>query len=418
MPTVAVIGTCDTKFDELKFLRDRVQENESVDAILIDVGWRPMDSSDITITQPMLISKHGEGKDCSSFSRGQFIDFISACAAKAVKELYESRSIDGVVSAGGSGGTSLASSIMREVLPIGFPKLIVSTVASGDTEPIIGETDIALMYSVVDVAGLNHVLRGILSNAGASISAAAASYSRRRGLVAADSPSALPDKKRVGITMFGVTTPGVDAIRSHLESNYPIETYIFHATGRGGKAMERLVREGTLDAVIDLTTTEIADYIAGGVMPASEDRLDAAVQKGIPNILSFGATDMINFGARNTVPEALKDRKIVEHNSLVTLVRTSPDDCSKIGKFIANKLKQAKNPKNIQVWIPNGGVSMLAVPGQSFADEAADAALFDAVRDGLKGTSIEVVEDNRAINDEGLAKAIAVSLAKKLGYEE
>lgn len=414
MATVAVIGTCDTKLEELRFLRDRIQEIETVKAILIDVGWRPTGSADITVSQPTLISKYGEGKDISSLDRGQFIDFISKCAAKAVKELYESQSIDGIVSAGGSGGTSLVSSVMRQVLPIGFPKLIVSTIASGDTEPIIGETDIALMYSVVDVAGLNHVLRGILSNAGAAIGAAAVSHAKRRVSSAQDSSTA-PEKKRVGITMFGVTTPGVDAIRSHLESNYPIETYVFHATGRGGKAMERLVREGTLDAVIDLTTTEIADLIVGGVMPASDDRLDAAVDRGIPNIVSLGAADMINFGARNTVPDALNDRKIVEHNSLVTLVRTSPEDCTKIGKFIADKLKRTKNPEKTQVWLPKGGVSMLAVAGQPFADDAADTALFDALRQGLDGTGIEIVEDDRDVNNKDMAKDIATSLAKKLG---
>ncbi|KAM3536502.1 hypothetical protein MY4038_000337 [Beauveria bassiana] len=416
MPTVAVIGTCDTKFDELQFLRDRVLENGDIKTILIDVGWRATENSDITISQPTLIHEYGDGRDVSSLSRGQFIEFISTCAAKAVKKLYESHSIDGIVSAGGSGGTSLVSSIMRDVLPIGFPKLIVSTIASGNTEPIIGETDIALMYSVVDVAGLNDVLKLILSNAGAAIGAAAASWSKRR-LAAPNEDSKSSGKKRVGITMFGVTTPGVDAIRSHLESNYPIETYIFHATGRGGKAMERLCREGLLDAVIDLTTTEIADYIAGGVMPAAEDRLDAAVEKGIPNIVSLGATDMINFGARDTVPDSFKERTIVEHNSLVTLVRTSPKECAEIGKILADKLRRTNVPEKTQVWIPKGGVSMLAVQGQPFADAEADAALFNAVREGLKDTDIEIMEDERDINDADLAKEIAVSLARKLGLE-
>ncbi|XWW98664.1 hypothetical protein V2A60_006666 [Cordyceps javanica] len=417
MPTVAIIGTCDTKFDELRFLRDRVQEYGSVEAIMIDVGWRATENSDITISQPSLISKYGQGKDVSSLSRGQYIDFISTCAAKAVKDLYESQSIDGIVSAGGSGGTSLVSSIMKDVLPIGFPKLIVSTIASGDNEPIIGETDIALMYSVVDVAGLNQVLKGILSNAGAAIGAAAVSYSKRRASASAENSGPSSEKKRVGITMFGVTTPGVDAIRSHLESNYPIETYVFHATGRGGKAMERLVREGILDAVIDLTTTEIADFIAGGVMPADKDRLDAAIQKRIPNIVSLGATDMINFGARDTVPQALRDRVIVEHNSLVTLVRTSPEECTKIGEFIAKKLQKTKVPDKTHVWIPKGGVSMLAVPRQPFADRAADTALFDALREGLKGTGIRIMEDERDVNNTDMAKEIADCLARDLGFE-
>ncbi|OAA59443.1 putative protein family UPF0261 [Cordyceps fumosorosea ARSEF 2679] len=419
MPTVAVIGTCDTKFDELRFLRDRVRDHESVDTIMIDVGWRATEHSDIAMSQQQLIAKYGEGKDVSSLPRGEFITFISACAAKAVKDLYENRSIDGIVSAGGSGGTSLVSSVMRDVLPIGFPKLIVSTIASGDTEPIVGETDIALMYSVVDVAGLNHVLRGILSNAGAAIGAAAVSFSKTRAADAEhDSAASSEKKKRVGITMFGVTTPGVDAIRAHLEGNYPIETYVFHATGRGGKAMERLVREGTLDAVVDLTTTEIADFVVGGVMPAGEDRLDAAVQRGIPNIVSLGATDMVNFGARRTVPPVLAEgRAVVEHNPLVTLVRTSPEECTRIGEFIAGKLARTERPDATQVWIPRGGVSSLAGKGKPFADAAADEALFEALRKGLKDTGIEIIEDDRDVNDVEMAKEIAVSLARKLGLE-
>ncbi|KAK3191341.1 hypothetical protein K4F52_002552 [Lecanicillium sp. MT-2017a] len=413
MATVAVIGTCDTKLDELLYLRERVEDNPSASTILIDVGWKATEHDAITISQAQLISKHGSGQDLSSLDRGKFIEFISKCAAKEVQQLYESGSIHAVVSAGGSGGTSLVSSIMRDVLPIGFPKLIVSTIASGDTEPIMGETDITLMYSVVDVAGLNHVLKNILGNAGAAIGAAAVSYASRRKNAAEDSDPSR--KKRVGITMFGVTTPGVDAIRSYLEKNYPIETYVFHATGRGGKAMERLIREGTLDGVIDLTTTEIADLVVGGVFAASEDRLEAAINAGIPNIVSLGATDMVNFGARSTLPAEFKDRNIVEHNPIVTLVRTSPDDCKKIGEFIAGKLKQTKKPEMTQLWIPKGGISMIAVPGKPFADAEADKALFEAVRSGIDGSGVKIVEDDRDVNDEGLAKDIAEALVEKLG---
>lgn len=301
--------------------------------------------------------------------------------------------------------------VMREVLPIGFPKLIVSTVASGDTGPIVGETDIAMLYSVVDVAGLNQVLKDILSNAGASIGAAAKEYaSRQRGSqVTADR-----SKKRIGITMFGVTTPGVDAIRRHLESKYDVEIYVFHATGHGGKAMERLVRQGQLDGVLDLTTTEICDLHTGGVMSAGQDRLEAAAEAGIPNIISLGATDMTNFGPKSTVPEKYKTRKLYEHNPTVTLMRSSADECREVGEFIVEKLRGAKRKEMVQLWAPLGGVSMIATPGGPFADEEADRVLFSTVQDGLRGSGIKVVEDKRDINDEGFAHDIADALAKLL----
>ncbi|KND92478.1 hypothetical protein TOPH_02737 [Tolypocladium ophioglossoides CBS 100239] len=330
MAKVALIGTCDTKLQELLFLRDRIQDTTGVRTILVDVGRNETKHDAISISQSELLAKYGGGKNISELSRGEFIKFIAHVASEAVKELYQSGTIDGVVSVGGSGGTSLASAIMRGVLPIGFPKLIVSTIASGDTSRIVGETDMMLMYSVVDVAGLNQVPRDVLGNAGAAIAAAALSYAGRK----ANKATRPSSKKRVGITMFGVTTPGADAIRSHLESNYPIETYVFHATGNGGRSMERLVRDGELDAVIDLTTTEICDLVMGGVMSAGDGRLDAAAEVGVPTIISLGATDMANFGAKDTVPARFRDRTIIEHNPITTLVRSSADDCRQVGEFI------------------------------------------------------------------------------------
>ena len=412
---VALLGTCDTKLQELLFLRDRIQDDERVKVILIDVGRRNVEDDAISISRADVVEMYGGNQDTSELPRGELVKFMSACATKAVKELYDQGRIHGIAAAGGSGGTSLAAAPMRDALPVGFPKLIVSTVGSGDTGPIVGETDIGLVYSVVDVAGLNQLLREILSNAGAQIAAAAVSYARRReqGAVHGDATS----KKRVGITMFGVTTPGVDVIRSHLESTYPIETYVFHATGHGGKAMERLVREGRLDAVLDLTTTEICDLVSGGVMSAGESRLDAAAEAGIPNIVSLGATDMVNFGPKATVPEKYKARKLFEHNPEVTLMRTSEDECRQIGDFISSKLRKAKFPEQIEVWIPRGGVSMIAVPNGPFYDEEATGALFDTITSGLKGTDIKIVEDTRDVNDAGFAKDIADALAVKLGLK-
>jgi uncharacterized protein (UPF0261 family) len=224
-------------------------------------------------------------------------------------------------------------------------------------------------------------------------------------------------KTRVGITMFGVTTPGVDAIRRHL-APYPIETCVFHATGHGGKAMERLIREGRLDAVVDLTTTEVCDFITGGVMSAGPNRLDAAVEAGIPTIVSVGAADMTNFGPRSTVPERYKDRTLFEHNPVVTLMRSSEEESRQVGEFIASKLAASAHPARIQVRLPLGGVSMIAKPDGPFYDTAADKALFDAIRDGLRGTSVEVVEDLRDVNDEGFAADVAKALLQKLGLEQ
>jgi uncharacterized protein (UPF0261 family) len=320
--------------------------------------------------------------------------------------MFDNGSIDGIISAGGSGGTALASGVMRRALPIGFPKFILSTIASGDTGPIIGETDITLMYSVVDIAGLNQLLRDILENAAAAVAGAAIAYSNRRKRQVVDTNA----KKRVAITMFGVTTPGVDAIRSYLETNYPIETYVFHATGHGGQAMERLIRNGQIDAVIDLTTTEICDLVMGGVMSAGVERLDAAMEAGIPNIISLGALDMANFGARASVPEKYANRTLVEHNPIVTLVRSSGDDCRRIGEFICGKLKKSAAPALTQVWIPQGGVSMLAVPGGPFHDGNADAALFDTIKSNLRDTGIKVVEEPGHVNDGQFAVHIAQAL--------
>ncbi|KAF7452751.1 UPF0261 domain-containing protein [Pyrenophora tritici-repentis] len=406
---VAVLGTCDTKLEELLFLREQIKRYD-VNVKLIDVGRSNTDDMNIDVSQRELLEKYSDGKAIDKLPRGDVIKTMADCATRAVEKLFKDGSIHAIINAGGSGGTSLVAQVMRTALPIGFPKMIVSTVASGDTGPIVGETDITMMYSVVDIAGLNQVLRNVLSNAGAAIAGMSQAFASRL------QDAAVPKKKRVGITMFGVTTPGVDCIRKYLESNYDIETYVFHATGHGGKAMERLVREGGLDAVLDLTTTEICDHITGGVMSAGERRLEAAAKAGLPNIVSVGATDMTNFGPIDTVPEKYKDRKLYEHNPVVTLMRTSTEEAAQVGGFIAGKLKShAKDPNKIQVFLPKGGISMIATPGGPFEDAEADAAIFSAIREGLGDSSIEVVEKEDAINNETFAHSIADALVAKMG---
>lgn len=410
---VVLLGTCDTKLDELLYIRNEIQHNSSTRVIFIDVGRKHVDNPAITLSSSKLRQLYGNDVNISDLPRGEVIEAMASYATQEVRALYQKGEIHGIISAGGSGGTSLAASVMRNALPIGFPKMIVSTVASGDTGPIVGETDITMMYSVVDIAGLNQVLRRILGNAAAAFSGMAARYAAT--LANGEGHGASSKKTRVGITMFGVTTPAVDTIRKHLESKYDIECYVFHATGHGGKAMERLVREGGLDAVLDLTTTEICDLHTGGVMSAGPDRLRAAAKAGIPNIISVGATDMTNFGPVKTVPEKYKDRKLYEHNPVVTLMRSSKDECRQVGEYIASTLKEyTKHVELVQVWLPLGGVSMIATPGGPFEDSDADAELFRSIKAGLQGTGIAVNEDNRAINDESFAKDIAEALVRKI----
>lgn len=408
MVRVVVLGTCDTKLEELLFLHDVIRD-ANVDVVLVDVGRSPVQHGSISISQANLLSKYAGGKSIAGQERGEVVKVMAECATSAVKSLYDEQSIHGIVAAGGSGGTSIAATVMREALPIGFPKLIVSTIASGATGHIIGETDISLMYSVVDIAGLNQILVEILSNAGTAIASMATGFSRRT------QQAGTPRRQRVGVTMFGVTTPGVDYIRHHLNSAYDIDVFVFHATGHGGKAMERLIREGQIDAVLDLTTTEICDHITGGVMSAGSKRLEAAAAAGIPNIISLGATDMTNFGPRDTIPERYKTRQLYEHNPFVTLMRTSKEEAGRVGEYIASKLRiHANDPAMIQVWLPQGGVSMIAIPGGPFEDADADATLFQAIEHGLAGSGIEVVKDRRAINDTGFAHDIAEAVVAKL----
>lgn len=218
--------------------------------------------------------------------------------------------------------------------------------------------------------------------------------------------------------MFGVTTPAVDTIRAHLSKRYPdtLSIFVFHATGTGGRAMERLIREHKLDAVLDLTTTEICDLVTGGVMRADANRLEAAVEAGLPTVVSLGALDMSNFGPRESVPERYREsRRLYEHNPVVTLMRTDEEEARKVGEFIVEKLREVKKEGVVEVWMPLGGVSMIAVPGGPFADEKVDGVLFDTIRQGLKGSKVKLVEDKRAINDEGFAKDIADALVRLMG---
>ena len=406
---VLLLGTCDTKLSELLYLRTHLLRH-GVGVRLMDVGRKFIAHQNIDYTNPYVLSHLSAQPDLSSMERGQVIETMISAASSLVSELHSRQMIHGVISVGGSGGTSLGTSVMRSVLPVGLPKLMVSTMASGNVSNFVGETDITMMHSVVDIAGQNSILNPILENAAGMIAGAAKAYFDRLGKDKQEHPTNLKKTKSVAITMFGVTTPAVDAARVHLETN-GYEVFVFHATGVGGRAMEKLILQHRIDAVLDLTTSELADELVGGVLSAGPDRLTAAARAEIPQVVSLGALDMINFGPRATLPHEFSKRLLHEHNPDVTLVRTSVEESREIGKQIAEKLRtHAKKPKMVRLFIPMGGLSMLSTKDGPFFDEDADKALFCSLVQGLDGSGIDVVEDQRAVNDDGFSTDMAKTL--------
>ncbi|KAG0161633.1 hypothetical protein PDIDSM_9168 [Penicillium digitatum] len=385
MPHIILLGTLDTKLAETLILYNQLQQNASrfstpLEITLIDCGRQAITDDAITISHTDLLSKYASADSTGILtqSRGQVIEFLISCVSKCVTEILRTTEIHGIIGAGGSGGTSLMTAVMRTAAPLGLPKLVVSTVASGNTGPLIGECDVTLMYSVVDIAGNNRLLREVLGNAAGAMFGMASTYQHRLG---------------------------------ELRTRSAQEVYVFHATGHGGKAMERLVEEGHLDAILDITTTEICDLIAGGNMSCENSRLERTLERGIPNIISVGATDMVNFGPIGTVPDQYRDRKLLVHNPSVTLMRTSAAECREVGAFILDKLTRFTQDQDmVEVWLPRGGVSSVGTIGSAFADADADAALADTLRSGLKDSRIRVVSDERDINDDGFTLDIAERL--------
>ncbi|KAI1770812.1 hypothetical protein F4818DRAFT_254115 [Hypoxylon cercidicola] len=408
--SVAVIGTFDSKLQEYLYLRSQILHHDpSVNVILIDAGRAATEHEAITIKQTDVLKASGyEGHDdtFNSLPRAEVVKTMISGAATVIRQLLERGEFQAIIGLGGSSGTNIAAAVMRQ-LPLTFPKLIVSTVASGDTKLYVAETDITMMYSVVDIAGLNEVLKAVVDNAAAAIVGMARAYATRirRGQTE-------DEKKMIGITMFGVTTKGADAARVWLERN-GFEVCVFHATGAGGRAMERLAREGKLHGILDLTTTELADELVGGVFSAGSDRLTAAAQAGVPQIVSVGALDMVNFGPRDAVPAKFQERKLYEHNPSVTLMRTTVEECEELGRRLAKRLREnCAKPLLTEVWLPSRGVSMIAVEGQPFHDEAADAALFTTIKKELRGSGIRVIDVDSDINDASWAENLAQRLAQ------
>jgi uncharacterized protein (UPF0261 family) len=395
MPTVVLIGTLDTKGVEYDFIRKQIKK-AGVDVIVVDAGvlGEPQIKPNISRQQVAKAAGADVAALAKAGDRGTAVMTMSKGAAEIARKLFAEGRLDGIMGMGGSGNSSLAAAAMQ-ALPVGVPKLIVSTLASGDTRPYVGTTDVTMMYSVVDIAGINRVSERILSNAAAAIAGMAQSYAGRS--------KRSRSKPLIGATMFGVTTPCVNTAREWLEKQ-GYEVLVFHATGTGGRSMEALVKGGFLAGVLDITTTELADELVGGVLSAGPERLEAAGAHGIPQVVSLGALDMVNFGPMDTVPNKFRGRNLVQHNATVTLMRTTQPENVELGTMIAHKLNKSKGP--VTVFIPRKGVSMIDVEGKPFYDAHADEALIDALMSNL-ATNIKVKSFDTDINDPKFALAMA-----------
>jgi uncharacterized protein (UPF0261 family)/ABC-type branched-subunit amino acid transport system ATPase component len=392
--TALVVGTFDTKGRELKFIRDRLK---ALGIATRTVDFSTSDKPSTADVTPLQVASMHPGGTSAVFSsdRGRS---VTAMAEAFGRWIAREPRIGGIISAGGSGGTTLATAGMR-ALPVGIPKVMVSTVAAGDVRDYVGATDIVMFHSVADIQGLNSITEQVLGNAAHALAGMVAQMPSREAYEAKRKLA----RPALGITMFGVTTPCVQAVTKRLEADY--DCLVFHATGTGGRAMEALGDSGMLAGFLDLTTTEVADMLVGGILPADRDRFGAPIRTGLPWVGSAGALDMVNFGPRETVPARCQNRKLVVHNPNVTLMRTTPDENRAAGEWIGQRLNLMEGP--VRFLLPEGGVSMLDRPGGPFHDPEADAALFEAVEKTVRQNSRRVVERVRAnINDTAFVDAV------------
>ena len=385
MAPVYTIGTMDTKGSEIDWLARRVRDC-GVAAMTIDVGTSHASDAEPDVDRRTVASFHPGGVEAvlGLKDRGEAVTAMSIALERFLLSEFENGKMSGAIGMGGTGGTALISPGFRK-LPIGFPKVLLSTVASGNTRPYVGTSDILMMNSVVDVAGLNTVSKQVFSNAAHAIA----------GMVKNRTPYAKGERS-LGMTMFGVTTPCVNMVREKLEKEW--ECLVFHATGIGGQTMEKLVSSGLIQSLLDLTTTEVADEVVGGVFPAGPDRFDILSKAAIPCVMSLGALDMVNFGSMETVPQKFQNRKLHVHNAQVTLMRTTVEENLAIARWIANKINHSVGP--LTLLIPEGGVSLLDEPGKPFYDPEADEALFSELEKLLEiGALRKIIRLPFHIND-------------------
>ncbi|HEX2185024.1 MAG TPA: Tm-1-like ATP-binding domain-containing protein [Chloroflexota bacterium] len=409
MPTIVVVAALDTKGEEARLVRDTIAARGH-QVVVVDTGvvGEPRFPPDIPASRVAEAGGVALASLREQADRGKAIAVMAKGAAAVAEELYRGGRLHGIIGMGGSAGTAVGSAAMR-ALPVGVPKVLVSTVASGNVAPYLGTKDIALMYSVVDVAGINRLSRAVLTNAAGAICGAVEAAAQRES-----TPSAPGDEKPLlAASMFGNTTKLVDAARAILEGQH-YEVLVFHATGTGGQSMEGLIRDGFIQGVLDVTTTEWADELCGGVFSAGPTRLDAAGERGIPQVIAPGCLDMVNFGAQETVPAHYRDdptRKFYVWNPQVTLMRTTPEENAALGRILAEKANAAKGP--VQVFLPLRGVSILdsvtEEGPQPFWWPEADKALFDAIKHHLR-PGIPVHELDVNINDPAFAEATAGAL--------
>jgi uncharacterized protein (UPF0261 family) len=403
-PVVLVVGTLDTKGTELRFIRDIIAES-GLRTRLVDVSTSGKHATSDVSAQEIALNHARGGAAVFGPDRGAAVTAMADAFANWIKR---QGNVAGVISAGGSGAASLVAPGMR-TLPVGVPKLIISSVASGDVAPYVGPADITMMYSVTDVQGLNSISRAVLSNGANAVAGMVKARLDQREATGRAASAGLPS---VGITMFGVTTPAVQKIAADLRDDF--ECLVFHATGVGGRSMEKLVDSGQIAGVIDLTTTEICDLLMGGVFPATEDRFGAIIRTRLPYIGSVGALDMVNFGAPDTIPERYRGRKFHVHNPQVTLMRTTVEENERMGRWIGERLNQMDGP--VRFFLPEGGVSALDARGQPFWDGEADAALFRTLERTVRATgNRQLIRVKQNINDPEFASTIVSAFRTLFG---
>lgn len=396
MGKAILVGALDTKGKEFGYVRNQLQRL-GIDTIVIDVGvlGKPEFPPDIASDEVARAGGSSLARLQAANDRGEAIAVMAKGIGQVVKGLSAEGQIGGLFGMGGTAGTTLGAAAAK-ALPIGLPKLLISTVASGDTRPYVGVKDVTMMYSVVDIAGLNPLSTRILHNGANALAGMIDHYGFK-------SESVADEKPMVGMTMFGVTTPCVTRIRDRLERE-GFEVLVFHATGAGGMAMEQLIGDGYIKGVVDVTTTELADESVGGIFSAGANRLEAAGLAGIPQVVSVGAMDMVNFGPPDTVPHRFADRRFYRHNPNTTLMRTTMEENRQLGMILAAKLNQSRSPT--VVVFPRGGVSLLDMAGKAFDGPEERQALFGALRSGLR-EDIPLVTAEEDINDPAVADLMA-----------
>ncbi|MGM8212890.1 Tm-1-like ATP-binding domain-containing protein [Virgibacillus sp. W0430] len=394
--TIALAGTFDTKGEEFLYVKKLI-ESIGLRTFTIHTGvFTPMFTPDVSNAEVFQAAGEDVERIVKQKDRANATEVLANGMEVLLPQLYEAGKFDGILSFGGTGGTSIVTSGMR-ALPIGVPKVMVSTVASGNTEPYIGTSDIMMIPSIVDVAGLNLISTKIFTNAVFAIS----------GMLHFENNTKIEKKPLIAASMFGVTTPCVQHAKQYLEKQ-GYEVLVFHATGIGGRTMEHLIENGFIDGVLDITTTEWADELFDGVLNAGPNRLEAAAKQKIPQVVSVGALDMVNFGPRHTVPNKYEERKFYQHNPTVTLMRTTVEENKQMGEVIAEKLNMASGYTALM--LPLQGVSGLDVEGQLFYGPTEDQMLFDTLRENVLADNVEIVELAMDINDQAFAEAAAKKL--------